>query len=145
MHEGLLGTARNENQFCDKVKLSPGLTSQGNGETISQDRQCTNNVTSRHVCATVVAVEKQRVLHSLCVFVALIIQHAMRCVVLSSVAYPDLQRSSALSHKRNAFISLKDRIRRRYKIRRRCLYTKPPYTRLTFRRLMSTIVDVPHR
>ena len=49
-----------------------------------KDSQCTYNVTLRPVRATVVIVEKQRVLHTVCVcvcvcvFVALVIQHAMR-------------------------------------------------------------------
>jgi hypothetical protein len=43
-----------------------------------QDRQCTYNVTLRHVRATIVAVEKQYYLFRLYVFVALDIQHAMR-------------------------------------------------------------------
>jgi hypothetical protein len=44
-----------------------------------QERQCTYNKILRCVCATIVAVEKQWVLHNLsvCVFVALGIQHAM--------------------------------------------------------------------
>jgi hypothetical protein len=43
-----------------------------------QDRQVTYNITLRRVSATIVAVEKQWVLHNLCVLVALVIQHAMR-------------------------------------------------------------------
>ena len=43
-----------------------------------QSRQCTYDITWRRICATIVSVEKQRVLHILCVFVALGIHHAMR-------------------------------------------------------------------
>ena len=49
-----------------------------------QDRQCTYNVTWRRFRATIVALEKQWLIHDLCVcvcvcvFVALSIQHAMR-------------------------------------------------------------------
>jgi hypothetical protein len=43
-----------------------------------QDRQCTYNVTLRPVRATAVAVEKQCVTYCECVFVTLVIQHAMR-------------------------------------------------------------------
>ena len=43
------------------------------------DRQCTYNVTLRHVHTTIVVVEKQWVLYTVnCVSVALVIQHAMR-------------------------------------------------------------------
>ena len=45
---------------------------------LKQDTQRTYNVTLRRVRATIVAVEKRRVLHSLIVFLALGIQHAMR-------------------------------------------------------------------
>ena len=44
---------------------------------IVQDRQFTYNRTLRHVCATVVTIEKQYVLHILNVSVALVIQHAL--------------------------------------------------------------------
>ena len=48
-------------------------------ELIKQDRQCTYNVTLRGVRATIAAVEKQlSITQSVCVFVALAIQHAMR-------------------------------------------------------------------
>jgi len=48
------------------------------------------NVTSSRVHVTVVAVEKQQVLRILSVFLALVIQQAvrMRRIVLSSVTYP---------------------------------------------------------
>jgi len=63
------------------------------------------NVTLRCVRATTVAVEKQKVLHILSVFVALGIQHAkrMRCIMLSSVACPSLTYFSTSSHKRKNF------------------------------------------
>ena len=47
-------------------------------KNVQQDRHCTYNVTLRRFRATIVAVEKQRVLLNLSVFVALGIQHAMR-------------------------------------------------------------------
>ena len=37
------------------------------GTMIEQDRQCTYNITLRHVCVTIVAVEKQYILHILSV------------------------------------------------------------------------------
>jgi hypothetical protein len=49
------------------------------------------NVTLRSVCVTIVAVEKQYLLHiySKCVSVALVVQHAMgmRRIILSSLSY----------------------------------------------------------
>jgi len=46
---------------------------------MEQDRQCKYNATLRRVRATIVAVEKQRVItHYLCVFAALTIHNAMR-------------------------------------------------------------------
>jgi len=55
------------------------------------------------VRVTNVAVEKQ--LSVLCVFVALVTEHAMRMrrVILSSVTCPALQNFSTLSHKRRDF------------------------------------------
>jgi hypothetical protein len=46
----------------------------------NQDKQCTYNVTMMCFRSTIVAVEKQKVLHiySECVSVALVTQHAMR-------------------------------------------------------------------
>jgi hypothetical protein len=60
---------------CTPNTISPTLREK------KEDRQCTYNVTMRRICATIVAVEKQYVLHILgvqCVFAALVIQHAMR-------------------------------------------------------------------
>ena len=64
-----------------------------------ETRQCMHNVTLRHVRATILTVEKQWVLHDLCSFVALGIQHAQ----LSSVARPAQQKFYTLSHKRHNF------------------------------------------
>jgi len=59
-------------------------------ESMQQDKQCTYNVTLRRVRVTVVPMEKQSVLHILCVCVcvALLSQHVkgLRLVILSSVA-----------------------------------------------------------
>jgi hypothetical protein len=49
----------------------------------------------------IVAVEKNKLLYIfLCVFVALFIQHAkrVRCLILSTVAYLNVQHVSTLSH-----------------------------------------------
>jgi hypothetical protein len=46
-------------------------------DSILRDSQCTYNVILRRVRATIVAVEKQRVLHSLNVYVAFGFQNAM--------------------------------------------------------------------
>jgi hypothetical protein len=50
-------------------------------------------------------VEKQEVLHILCVFVALVIRHekCMRRTVLSSVAHPALPHFSTLPYTRHNF------------------------------------------
>jgi len=44
----------------------------------------------RRVLVTIIAVAKQHVLHIVRVFVALVIQHAMRCAILLSVTCPAL-------------------------------------------------------
>ena len=73
--------------------------------TPRQDRQCTYDVTLRRGHVTNFAIDKQSVLHTMCVSVALVIQHVkrMRRVILSSVASPALQYFSTLSHKRHDF------------------------------------------
>jgi len=59
----------------------------------------------RRVRATIVAVEKQEVLHILSVSIALAIQRAkrMRCIILSFVACSTVQHFSTLSHKNLIF------------------------------------------
>jgi DNA-binding XRE family transcriptional regulator len=68
----------------------------------NKDRQCTYNVTLGRIRVTIFAVEKQKVLHSLCVcvFVALLIQQAkrMRRIIL---ACPAQSRSFTLCNKRH--------------------------------------------
>jgi hypothetical protein len=78
------------------------------GDSTAKDRQCTYNTTLRHVCETIVAVEKQLVLHiGLCVHahIALLIQHAMhmRHIVMSFVAPQSPLYFLAVCHKRHNF------------------------------------------
>jgi hypothetical protein len=61
------------------------------------------NVTLRRVRATIVAVEKQKMLYILSVFAGLRTQHAMRMPHILSVVRPTLQYFSTLSHKRQDF------------------------------------------
>jgi len=64
---------------------------------------CTYNVTLRHIRATTAVVDKQSVLHTVRMSVDLGIQHAMSCSLFSSVAFPAVQYSATLSHKRHNF------------------------------------------
>ena len=70
-----------------------------------EDRQCTYNETSRHVRVTIVAVEKQDLLHVMSVSVPSVIQPAkrMRRIILSSPTCLGLRYFSILSHKRHDF------------------------------------------
>ena len=62
------------------------------------------NVTFRHVRVTIIAVEKQWVLHNQSVlFVAWGIQNKCACAILSSMACPAVQYFSTLAHKRHIF------------------------------------------
>jgi hypothetical protein len=75
----------------------------------SADRQFTYNVTLRRVHVNIINMEQQQLLQILsvcvCVFVALVIQHAkyMRHIVLPSVACLAALYFSALFHKRRDF------------------------------------------
>jgi hypothetical protein len=62
-------------------------------DTQKQDRQSTYNVTLKNVRVTSPAMQKQQVLHILCVFVALVILRAVRRLrtVMSPVVCPALQ------------------------------------------------------
>ena len=62
---------------------------------------CTYNVTIRRVRATIIAVEKQCGTYSECVFVALVIQHAIsiRHIILSFMVRLAVQYSFTLPHK----------------------------------------------
>jgi len=74
----------------------------GDEEINKQDRHCTYNVTLRRSRVTIVAVEKQWILHILSVLSAvLVIQHAerVRRIILSSVAFLGLPHFSTLCHK----------------------------------------------
>ena len=62
---------------------------------VKQDRQFTYNLASRHVRATIVAVEKSiSITYSECVSVASSIQHAMRRIVICGLPHSTVQRDS---------------------------------------------------
>jgi hypothetical protein len=67
-----------------------------------QDRQCTHNVTMGRGRARIVAVEEQ-VWQIVSVCVALVIQHAMRMAIVSSLAWPAHKYFSTLPHKGTIF------------------------------------------
>ena len=72
-----------------------------------QASHCTYDATVRRVRATTIAVEKISITYSEFLFIALIIQHAMRMrlIVLSSVTFPAVPHffPPTLSHKRHDF------------------------------------------
>jgi hypothetical protein len=63
---------------------------------LKEDRQITCNVTLRRVHGTIVAVEKQKLLHILTVFVALGTQHTMRMCHIVIRSLPGFQLFSTL-------------------------------------------------
>ena len=70
---------------------------------IEQCRQCTCNFILRRFCATIVAVEKQWVLHNLSVCICSLRYPACNAHAPWSVACPALQYVSTFSHKRHNF------------------------------------------
>ena len=76
--------------FLDKTTVQPLGVKRGN-EACPCKRCCSGKATS--------------IAHSECVFIALVIQHAMRMrhVILPSVACPTLRKVSTLSHKEHDF------------------------------------------
>jgi hypothetical protein len=72
--------------------------------SMSQDKQCSYDVTTKRGRATILAVEKQlSITSSECESLALVIQHARGMRDMWSVIYPVLQHSSALSRKLHQF------------------------------------------
>jgi hypothetical protein len=93
--------------YCTYTRLIISIVKAG--IIVKQDRQCSYNVTMRHVCATTFTLQKQSVLQLLSVCILdLVIQHAkgIRHIILSSVACPILQHFSTLPHKRHNFRKL---------------------------------------